>query len=123
MANPQRPARPVTTGEVLRVEQLSPHMVRVVVGGEGLSRLSVGEYTDHYVKLLFAPPGVSYPEFDLAAIRANLPPERWPVTRTYTVRRWLPELPELWLDFVVHGDEGIAGPWATNARPGDPVRF
>jgi len=124
MANPQRPARPVTTGEVLRVEQLSPHMVRVVVGGEGLSRLSAGEYTDHYVKLLFPPPGVSYPEpFDLVAIRESLPPEQWPVTRTYTVRRWLPELPELWLDFVVHGDEGIAGPWATNARPGDPVRF
>src|SRR3954453_21986165 len=115
MANPQRPARPVTTGEVLRVGQLSPHMVRGVVGGEGLARRSAGEDTDHYVKLLFPPPGVSYPEpFDLAAIRESLPPPQWPGARTYTGRRWLPELPELWLDFVVHGDEGIAGPWATN---------
>jgi NADPH-dependent ferric siderophore reductase len=27
----------------------------------------------------------------------------------------------LTLDFVVHGDSGIAGPWARNARPGDEV--
>ena len=39
------------------------------------------------------------------------------------MRRWRPEVPELWLDFVVHGDEGVAGPWAAAAKVGDPVRF
>jgi NADPH-dependent ferric siderophore reductase len=122
MAN--RPVRAARIAEVTRVEQLTPHMVRIVVGGAGLAGLNAGEYTDHYIKVLFPPPGVSYPEpFDVAAIRESRPRAEWPVVRTYTVRRWLPEVPELWVDFVVHGDEGIAGPWAAGAKPGDPFRF
>jgi NADPH-dependent ferric siderophore reductase len=119
-----RPVRAATIGEVTRVEQLTPHMVRIVVGGPGLAGLDAGAYTDHYVKILFPRPGVAYPEpFDLAVIRETLPREQQPLVRTYTVRRWRPDVPELWLDFVVHGDEGIAGPWAARAKPGDPVRF
>jgi NADPH-dependent ferric siderophore reductase len=122
MAN--RPVRAAKIGVVTRVEQLTPHMVRVVVGGDGLAGLGAGEYTDHYVKVLFPPAGVSYPEpFDVAAIRETMPREAWPVVRTYTIRRWLPEAQEMWIDFVVHGDEGIAGPWAAHAKPGDPFRF
>jgi NADPH-dependent ferric siderophore reductase len=122
MAN--RPSRPVTQAEVTRVEQLTPHMVRVVVGGEALRRIEAGSSTDHYVKILFGRPGVTYPEpFDMGAIRETMPAESWPVVRTYTIRRWVPEVPEMWIDFVVHGDEGIAGPWAASAQPGDPVRF
>ena len=48
----------VTSGLVRRVERLTPHMIRVVVGGEGLAGFRADEYTDHYVKLLFAPAGV-----------------------------------------------------------------
>jgi NADPH-dependent ferric siderophore reductase len=122
MAN--RPARPVTQAEVTRVELLTPHMVRVVVGGDGLRKIEAGSCTDHYVKILFPPAGVTYPEpFDMGAIRESMPAESWPGVRTYTVRKWRPEVPEMWIDFVVHGDEGIAGPWAAGARPGDPVRF
>ncbi len=109
---------------VSRVEQLTPHMVRVVLSGGDLAELSVGEYTDHYIKILFAPPGVTYPEpFDVGAIRETMPAEAWPVIRTYTIRRWVPEIPEMWVDFVVHGDAGVAGPWAVRAKPGDLVRF
>jgi NADPH-dependent ferric siderophore reductase len=59
----------------------------------------------------------------VGAIRETMPAADWPVVRTYTVRKWLPEVPEMWVDFVVHGDEGIAGPWAVRAQPGDVVRF
>jgi NADPH-dependent ferric siderophore reductase len=121
---PNRPVRAATIGEVTRVEQLTPHMVRVVVGGAGLTGLNAGAYTDHYVKILFPQPGIAYPEpFDIAVIRETMPRDQQPLVRTYTVRRWRPEVPELWLDFVVHGDEGIAGPWAAGAQVGDPVRF
>jgi NADPH-dependent ferric siderophore reductase len=122
MAN--RPARPAHEGVVTRVERLTPHMVRVVVGGDGLARIEAGHCTDHYIKVLFPRPGVAYPEpFDMGVIRETLPREDWPAVRTYTVRKWLPEIPEMWIDFVVHGDAGIAGPWAMRAQPGDVIRF
>jgi NADPH-dependent ferric siderophore reductase len=121
---PNRPPRPAHRATVTRVEQLTPHMVRVVVSGEGLRAIHAGDYTDHYVKVLFRQPGVTYPEpFDQGVIRETMPRESWPVVRTYTVRRWIPEIPEMWLDFVVHGDAGIAGPWAAHAKPGDEVLF
>lgn len=121
---PARTAPQVHLAHVIRTERITPHMQRVVLGGEGLARFTAGDCTDHYVKLLFPPAGVSYPEpFDMATIRAELPRDQWPVTRTYTVRHWDRELPELTLDFVVHGDEGLAGPWAANAKPGDAVRM
>src|SRR5690606_5050647 len=49
------------------------------------------------------------------------PPERMPSRRTYTIRKFELDAGKVWIDFVVHGSAGIAGPWADNARPGDPV--
>ncbi|MBL1107582.1 siderophore-interacting protein [Streptomyces sp. 5-8] len=121
---PGRKPRKPHTAQVVRTERLTPHMQRVVLGGEGLAHFAADTCTDHYVKLLFGAPGVTYPEpFDLERIRAEFPREQWPVTRTYTVRDWNPEQHELTLDFVIHGDEGLAGPWALRARPGETVRF
>ena len=123
----ERPARrspSPTVAQVLRVERLTPHLTRVVLGGDGLAGFDAGAYTDHYVKLLFPAEGVTYPEpFDLQRIREELPREHWPRMRTYTVRRWDPTVRELTIDVVVHGDEGVAGPWATRVRPGELVRF
>ncbi|MEU6542321.1 siderophore-interacting protein [Streptomyces sp. NPDC046859] len=121
---PARKPRKVRSAQVVRTERLSPHMQRVVLGGEGLADFSADTCTDHYVKILFSPEDVSYPEpFDLERIREELPREQWPVTRTYTVRAWDPEHRELTLDFVIHGDEGLAGPWAMRTQPGETVRF
>jgi NADPH-dependent ferric siderophore reductase len=109
---------------VVRTERITQHMVRVVLGGEALADLGADEFTDHYVKVLFPAPGVTYPEpFDMARIREEFPAEQWPVNRTYTVRSWDAGARELAIDFVVHGDEGLAGPWAARVRPGETVRF
>lgn len=119
----RRPRKP-HTAQVVRTERLTPHMQRVVLGGEELTAFTAGTWTDHYIKLLFPAAGVTYPEpFDTEQIRAEFPREQWPVTRTYTVRAWDAGRRELVVDFVIHGDEGLAGPWAVNARPGDTVRF
>jgi NADPH-dependent ferric siderophore reductase len=115
---------PAHIGTVLRTEQLSPHMVRVIFGGDGLARFATRGLTDHYVKLLFLAPGVDYPEpFEMRRIREEFPREQWPTTRTYTVRTWDEQTRELAIDFVVHGDEGLAGPWAAHAQPGDELHF
>ncbi|WP_367040172.1 siderophore-interacting protein [Streptomyces sp. Je 1-332] len=123
----ERPARkaPKThVAQVVRTERLTPHMQRVVLGGEGLAEFAGGDSTDLYVKLLFGAEGVTYPEpFDIQRIREEFPRDQWPVTRTYTVRSWDPRTRELAVDFVIHGDEGLAGPWAQRVEPGATVRF
>ncbi|MGW7072485.1 siderophore-interacting protein [Streptomyces sp. NPDC054855] len=121
---PARKAPKAHVAQVVRTERLTPHMQRVVLGGEGLAEFTVGDSTDHYVKLLFGAEGVTYPEpFDMQRIREEFPRDQWPVTRTYTVRSWDPRTRELAVDFVVHGDEGLAGPWAQDVQPGATVRF
>lgn len=125
-ARPPRPARSQHVFEVVRTERLTPHLVRVVLGGAAFDAF-VGEAdpaklatTDKYVKLLLAKPGLGLrPPYDLDALRAELPAGDVPVRRTYTVRHLDAAAKTIAIDFVVHGDEGIAGPWAASARPGD----
>jgi NADPH-dependent ferric siderophore reductase len=120
---PRRTRRVLQT-RVEAVRRLTPHLIRVVVGGEDLDGFAVGEFTDHYVKLQIPPPGAPYAApFDAEDLRARLPREQWPRTRTFTVRHWDGERSLLTLDFVDHGDSGVAGPWAAAARPGDRLQL
>ena len=116
--------RPVTLARVASVERVTPHVVRLVLGGDDLAGFPAGPFTDHYVKLQLPPPGAPYAApFDAAQVRETLPRERWPRTRTYSVRAWDEERGLLTLDVVHHGDAGVAGPWAAAARPGDLVQL
>ena len=109
--------------QVRRTERLTPRMVRVVFAGE-LGGFAAGAFTDHYVKIQFPPPQASYvAPFDVALVKERLPADQWPRTRTYTVRHFDPRRQELTIDFVVHGDTGVAGPWARSARPGDTLQL
>jgi NADPH-dependent ferric siderophore reductase len=116
-------SRPVPIPVTVRsARRLSPTMVRITLGGIDLHRFRPSEFTDSYVKLTFPRPGADYPEpFDLGQIKATFPARDWPVVRTYTVRDWDPDRHALTIDFVVHGDHGVAGPWASSARPGDRI--
>src|SRR6478609_6557664 len=123
-AQAPRRARPQTVLEVLETSWVGPHMVRVVAGGPGFAAFTTNEHTDKYVKIFFAKPelGLETP-YDVQALRETLAPEDLPVTRTYTVRWVDPEAQRLAIDFVVHGDEGLAGPWAASVRPGERIVF
>lgn len=119
---PPRPRKPQTVLEVLGSEWLSPHLVRLFLGGDGFSGFASNAFTDKYVKLFFPPAGSDLaPPYDLPALRETLPPEQLPVTRTYTVRHVDEAARRIAIDFVVHGDEGIAGPWAAAATPGERI--
>ncbi|TWD80676.1 NADPH-dependent ferric siderophore reductase [Kribbella amoyensis] len=106
---------------VRRTERVTPHMIRVVLS---CADFTDNGMTDRYVKLLFPKPGVEYPDpLDMGVVREEFPAEQWPTMRTYTVRSWDEAAQELAIDFVHHGDEGIAGPWAASAQPGDKLWF
>lgn len=91
---------------VVRTEELAPRLRRVVLGGPAFADYLACHppSTDTYVKLVF--PGAD-----------------GEVQRTYTIRWVDPDARELAIDFVTHGSEGFAGPWAASAVPGDTLRF
>lgn len=114
--------RPQTVAEVLRTERVAEHLVRVSLGGAGMAAFDAKDATDQYVKLLFADPALGLtPPYDLDAIREQHGPQAVPVRRTYTVRAVRDG--EIDLDFVTHGDTGLAGPWAERAQEGELIAF
>ncbi|TRW80725.1 siderophore-interacting protein [Mycolicibacterium sp. 018/SC-01/001] len=113
--------RPVHTFEVVRTEEISPHIVRVVLGGKGFDTFTPNDWTDAYVKLVFVDDALDVSGLDQPLTQdsfAALPPEQRPVVRTYTVRHADADRREITIDFVVHGEHGVAGPWAASAQPG-----
>ena len=110
-------------GEVIEVIRLTPRLVRVVLGGDGLADFQATQFTDQYVNALFVPDGARYSApFDLDAAR-ELPAGLRPIGRRYTVRSWDPIARLVAIDFVVHGDTGVAGRWANHAAPGAVLQF
>jgi NADPH-dependent ferric siderophore reductase len=116
--------RPVHTFKVVRREELTSHMFRVVLGGSGFGTFTPSKFTDSYVKLVFVGDDVdmaSLPQPLTLDSFADLPPAKQPVVRTLTVRRADPAACEIAIDVVVHGEHGAAGLWAATAEPGQPV--
>lgn len=110
-------------GEVVSTEQLTPTMIRVVLGGGTLDEFEMSPATDAYINARFVPEGspVTVP-FDSADMEA-VAPEHRPKPRRFTVRNWDPQRRELTIDFVAHGSAGYAGSWAQRAKPGDRLQF
>jgi len=108
---------------------ITPRLARITVTAPDLSSFPRRE-PDQCVKLFFPLPG--QPEPSVPALEGAdvagwyrrylaMPDDVRPGMRSFTVRRWRPERAELDIDFVLHGDTGLAGRWATAARPGDPL--
>lgn len=108
--------------QVTRTEDRSPSLRRVWFHSDDLSAFTGSEDTDRYVKLLFPKPGVTLPtDVDVRQLRHVLPASDMPMIRTYTALYPDVAAGTLAIDFVVHGDDGVAGPWARDAQPGDTL--
>ena len=116
--------------DVAGSERISPNVVRVTLGGDGLEKFTPAGF-DQWFRLFLPRPGQDslklptrtsglwYAEY-LATAK-----QKRPYVRNYTVRAYRPEQRELDVDFVVHLEpDGTCGPAATfalNAKPGEQV--
>ena len=112
--------------DVVRVSNVTPNMIRITLGGADLANfvpLGFDQWFRLFLPLAgetnFALPKkidlLGYVQY-LAMPKATRPP-----MRNYTVRAFREAEAELDIDFVAHGDAGIASGWAARAKPGDRV--
>lgn len=87
--------------EVIGATQVTPHMRRITLGGEGLADFPEDQESA-YLKLIF--PGDEGGK---------------PLMRTYTIRHQ--RASEIDIDFALHDDMGPASRWAVAAVPGDHI--
>lgn len=106
---------------VVRTERLTPSMMRVVLGGDGLHEFESTGVGDEYLRIIFPVAGATEPilptitdgNLDYGSIDLD-------TLRTYTVRAYDADTGEITIDFVIH-DGGVAAAWALRAAPGDVV--
>ena len=107
---------------VIRSERITPHMYRVTIGDGDLANF-VSAAADQFITLILPQPGQERPLIDPATFNweffRTMPDDIRPIARNYTARRHRPEVAEIDVDFVLHGDGGPASQWALAAKPGD----
>nr|WP_321986346.1 siderophore-interacting protein [uncultured Lichenicoccus sp.] len=114
--------------QVLRVEQVSPRMRRITLGGEALDGFASAAADDH-VKLFFPAPGQDRPVVPEPGPDGPIFPEGATpaIRRDYTPRRHDAQRRELVIEFVLHTEGpqaggphagGPASDWAAQAAPG-----
>ncbi|PTR28863.1 NADPH-dependent ferric siderophore reductase [Rhodococcus sp. OK519] len=119
--------------EVLRVEDVTPGMRRVTVGGPAMdSHIRDGVRLpavctngfDDDIKLLPVDPTTGVLPFDVPR-NTDTGAVDWPAgsfqySRTYTVRSYDAETREMAIDFAEH-EGGLASDWAYRVRPGETI--
>lgn len=117
----------VVLAEVTQARRISPHFVRLTLSGDELADWRHLGF-DQWFRL--AVPTNARTRFDNLSDTFDmsgylkyltLPKATRPVIRSYTVREYRAADRELDVDFVVHGDDGVAGPWAESLPVGQPV--
>src|SRR6218665_278308 len=113
--------------QVARTAYLSPSVLRVTFTGDDLHEFA-DNGLDQRIKFFLPLPGVPYDELlavgrseDWFGAYRSLPSERRHPMRTYTARGVRPEVRELDVDIVLHGDLGPASRWASAAVPGNEL--
>ncbi|GGE94583.1 siderophore-interacting protein [Mycetocola zhadangensis] len=95
-----------------RRDWLTPNYARLRFEGDDLRGFdSLG--SDDHIRVFFREPGAE-PTLDPAVLRSG-------VSREHTPFAWDADAGILDLEFVIHGDSGVAGPWAATAPIGSTV--
>src|SRR5690554_34668 len=126
-----RPAYRPYRASVARLVQLTPHFVRVTFTGDDFDTFGT-DGLDQRLKIMFPIDGHGISDIgaeDEETIAdgtwysrwRGLPDEQRNPFRTYTVRATRPELREVDVDMVSHGDGGPASRWLNRATVGDEV--
>ncbi|MEU7003194.1 siderophore-interacting protein [Nonomuraea sp. NPDC046570] len=116
---------------VRRTAQIAPHFVRVTLGDGDIARFTPMGY-DQWFRLFIPVPGKPLPRLPDKLTMASylryltISKQDRPILRSYSVRAYRAEGPEIDVDFVLHdppagGTPGSAASWAQTCRPGDQV--
>lgn len=108
---------------VVATRRLTPHLLRVELGGEGLRGWATSGLPDERLVLVLPAPGaagVAEPTTMPDGTQDYPDPDDQPPMRSYTVRAWDAEALRMTVDFVVH-EGGVASTWAQAAAPGDVI--
>lgn len=96
---------------VAQIDDISPHMRRIVLKGDDLNDFPAGKEGAHF-KAIFPQTGETVPK-----LGTYLGFKKW--MRSYTVRRFDDQSKALTVDFAVNDHEGLATNWAKHAKKGD----
>lgn len=123
MPNDMTPPKPTAAKratcvlEVLAARRVTPNMIRVTLTGPEMAAIPASTAGGH-CKIMLPAEGQ-----DAAGLARQMAEGPKPTTRTYTIRHARPEVCEIDIDFVAHGDNGPASAWAARAKPGDFMGF
>ncbi|MDM0030845.1 siderophore-interacting protein [Variovorax sp. J22P271] len=106
--------------EVRAVQRLTPHLIRITLGGDDLAGFTSPGFDDH-AKIFFPDAVTGKLTVPTAGPEGPVwPPGAKPAMRDYTPRRHDAQAGTLEIDFALH-DAGPATQWAEAARPGDVI--
>ncbi len=111
-----RQKKPPRIARILRKENTSPNLLRIIFGGDELSGFP-GGYESANIKLLMPNPGQSAESYRDSLAGTGIKP----LKRTYTVLEYREADKQLDVEFALHDNPGPATAWAIAAEPGDEM--
>ncbi|ORM63949.1 NADPH-dependent ferric siderophore reductase [Pantoea rodasii] len=111
---------------LLHKRWLTPSLMSCVFIGDQAGKMKI-DGPDQRIKILFpSSNGLSLSltdDGDWWGQLRGMPPEKRPISRTYTLRHVNAAESQMEVEFVIHGTEGPASAWVLSAMPGDPLQM
>ncbi len=118
----QRRGTPPRLLDVVAIEQVTPLLRRIVLGGDQLLGFPEDRFGAH-IKVFLPRPGDEVIHMPTLGPDGPVwpPAELKPIVRTYSVRSYDAEKNQLAVDFVMHGHASHAFEWANKVQLGDKL--